>query len=203
MHQIEWFKVWFFENFLGRGSPSPSPDPSPRFFSGFALGSGFALNSRALRALDSGFALDTRALCALDSGFALNFRLGTLVWPPPNKFLDPPLIQTRFLCCFHHNQIRCTLELRNQLRATNAWAIAWQPHHDFCTWPLYIASLLIQVIHALTNIESAYMQTRCWWLSHHNRGWWTCKYKRNYLGQHANHAWPKRWQSPQEFCDQS
>ena len=49
MHQNEWFQVWFFKNFLGRGSPSPSPDPSPRFFSGFALGSGFALNSRALR----------------------------------------------------------------------------------------------------------------------------------------------------------
>ena len=83
MHQNEWFQVWFFKNFLGRGSPSPLPRPLPRFFSGFALVSGFALNSRALRALDSGFALDTRALRALDSGFALNFRLRTLVWPPP------------------------------------------------------------------------------------------------------------------------
>ena len=44
MHQNEWFQVWFFKNFLGRGSPSPlpiplldrapSPDPSP------ALGGG-------------------------------------------------------------------------------------------------------------------------------------------------------------------
>ena len=76
----------------GGAHRAPSPDPSPRFFSGFALGSGFALNSRALRALDSGFALDNRALRALDSGFALNFRLGTLVWPPQNKFLDPPLV---------------------------------------------------------------------------------------------------------------
>ena len=85
------FKFDFSKIFWGGAHRAPSPDPSPRFFSGFALGSGFALNSRALRALDSGFALDTRALRALDSGFALNFRLGTLVWPPQNKFLDPPL----------------------------------------------------------------------------------------------------------------
>ena len=97
MHQSEWFQVCFFKNFLGRGSPSPLPRPLPRFFSGFALGSGFALNSRALRALDSGFALDTQALCALDSGFALNFRLGILVWPPPqSKFLDPPVGPTNW-----------------------------------------------------------------------------------------------------------
>ena len=85
------FKFDFSKIFWGGAHRAPSPDPLPRFFSGFALGSGFALNSRALRALDSGFALDTRALRALDSGFALNFRLGTLVWPPQTKFLDPPL----------------------------------------------------------------------------------------------------------------
>ena len=44
--------------FWGGAHRAPSPDPSPRFISGFALGSGFALNSRALRALDSGIALD-------------------------------------------------------------------------------------------------------------------------------------------------
>ena len=77
------FKIDFSKIFWGGAHRAPSPDPSPRFFSGFALGSGFALNSRALRALDSGFALDSRALRALDSGFALNFRLGILVWPPP------------------------------------------------------------------------------------------------------------------------
>ena len=85
------FKFDFSKIFWGGAHRAPSPDPSPRFFSGFVLGSGFALNSRALRALDSGFALDTRALRALDSGFALHFRLGTLVCPPKNKFLDPPL----------------------------------------------------------------------------------------------------------------
>ena len=81
-----------FQKFSGEGLTEPPPQtPPPRFFSGFALGSGFALNSRALRALDSGFALDTRALRALDSGFALNFRLGTLVWPPPkiNSWIRP------------------------------------------------------------------------------------------------------------------
>ena len=41
-----------FEKFSGEGlTEPPSPDPSPRYVSGFALGSGFALDSRALRAL--------------------------------------------------------------------------------------------------------------------------------------------------------
>ena len=84
------FKFDFSKIFWGGAHRAPSPDPSLRFFSGFALGSGFALNSRELRALDSGFALDTRALRALNSGFALNFRLGTLVWPPKtNSWIRP------------------------------------------------------------------------------------------------------------------
>ena len=97
------FKFDFSKIFWGGAHRALSPDPSPRFFSGFALGLGFALNSRALRALDSGFTLDTRALRALDSGFALNFRLGILVWPPKvNSWIrqctgewvgtDPPLL---------------------------------------------------------------------------------------------------------------
>ena len=92
------FKFDFSKIFWGGAHRAPSPDPSPRFFSGFALGSGFALNSRALRALVSGFALDTRALRALDSGFALNFRLGTLVWPPKkiNSWIRPWVY--RFSC---------------------------------------------------------------------------------------------------------
>ena len=58
-----------FQKFSGEGLTEPPPQTHPpAFFSGFALGSGFALNSRAFR--------------ALDSGFALNFRLGTLVRPP-------------------------------------------------------------------------------------------------------------------------
>ena len=119
MHQNEWFQVWFFKNFLGRGSPSPLPRPLSRFFSGFALDSSFALNSRALRALNSGFALETRALRALDSGFALYFRLGTFWFGPPQKkkkipgsapdlksleiissllmYLDPEILHSTFL----------------------------------------------------------------------------------------------------------
>ena len=85
------FKFDFSKIFWGGAHRASSPDPSPRFFSGFALGSGFALNSQALRAFESGFALDSRALRALDSGFALNFRLKTWFGPPQNKFLDPPL----------------------------------------------------------------------------------------------------------------
>ena len=48
------FKFDFSKIFWGVAHRAPSPDPSPRFFSGFALGSGFALNSQALCAFDSG-----------------------------------------------------------------------------------------------------------------------------------------------------
>ena len=88
------FKFDFSKIFWG-GLTEPLPRPFPRFFSGFTLGLGFALNSQALRALDSGFALDTRALRALDSGFALNFQLGTLVWPPKiNSWIRPCSVVT-------------------------------------------------------------------------------------------------------------
>ena len=52
------FKFDFSKIFWGGAHRAPSPDPSPRFFSGFALGSGFALNSRALHAIGSGFVLN-------------------------------------------------------------------------------------------------------------------------------------------------
>ena len=77
------FKFDFWKISWGGAYRAPSPDPSPVCFSGFALGSGFALNSQALRAFDLGFALDTRALRALDSGYALNFGSENMVWPPP------------------------------------------------------------------------------------------------------------------------
>ena len=48
------FEFDFSKIFWGGAHRAPSPDPSPRFFSGFALSSGFALNSQALRAFDSG-----------------------------------------------------------------------------------------------------------------------------------------------------
>ena len=46
------FKYEFSKIFWGGGSPSPLPRLLPRSISGFALDSGFALNSRALRSLD-------------------------------------------------------------------------------------------------------------------------------------------------------
>ena len=64
------FKFEFSKNFWGGAHRAPSPDPSPRFFSGFALGSGFSpqfsgasrirlglqpSSSKALRTLSSGF----------------------------------------------------------------------------------------------------------------------------------------------------
>ena len=70
------FKFEFSKIFWEGAHRAPSPDPSPRFFSGFALGLDFALNSQAL--------------CAFDSGFALNFRLENLVWPPKiNSWIRP------------------------------------------------------------------------------------------------------------------
>ena len=76
------FKFDFSKIFWGGAHGASSPDPSPSFFSGFALSSGFVLDSQALRAFDSGFALDSRALRAFVSGLALNFRLDSMVWPP-------------------------------------------------------------------------------------------------------------------------
>ena len=78
------FKFDFSKIFWGGAHRAPSPDPSPRFFSGFAL------NSRALRALDSGFALDTRALRALDSGSPSTFDWGPWFGPPKiNSWIRP------------------------------------------------------------------------------------------------------------------
>ena len=76
------FKFDFSKIFWGGAHQAPSTDPFPRFFSGFALGLGFALNSLALRALDSGFAVDTWALRAIDSGFAPTFDWGSWFGPP-------------------------------------------------------------------------------------------------------------------------
>ena len=56
--RLQGFKLKFSKIFWGGAHRDPSPNPSPRSISGFALGSGFALNSRALRALASGFALN-------------------------------------------------------------------------------------------------------------------------------------------------
>ena len=54
--RLNYLKFEIPKIFWGGAHRALSPDPSPRSFSGFALDSGFALKSRALRALDSGFA---------------------------------------------------------------------------------------------------------------------------------------------------
>ena len=54
--RLNYLKFEISKFFWGGAHRAPSPDPSPRSFSGFALDSGFALKSRALRALVSGFA---------------------------------------------------------------------------------------------------------------------------------------------------
>ena len=90
MHQNEWFQVRFFKNFLGRGSPSPLPRPLPRFFSGFALGSGFALNFQALRAFDSGFALDSWKCRKLRGHVRPSVGIVGGGLNPPRSFFNPP-----------------------------------------------------------------------------------------------------------------
>ena len=73
-----------FQKFSGEGLTEPLPRPLPPFFfSDFALGLGFALNSRALRALDSGFTLDSRG--ASRPRFGLRPQLS--IW---NHGLAPP-----------------------------------------------------------------------------------------------------------------
>ena len=119
------FEFDFSKIFWGGARRTPSPDPSPRFFSGFALGSGFAVNSRAHRALDSGFALDTRALRALDSGFALNLRLGILIWPPQSKFLDPPVMLRR------SHMYRMGKGIEIQVYSTQAYEISFDSEKPF------------------------------------------------------------------------
>ena len=86
------FKFDFSKIFWGGAHRAPSPDPSPDFSraspsvraSPSILGR-FALSTRASPSIFGRFAPSIR-------GFALNFRFEDLVWPPQNKFLDPPLV---------------------------------------------------------------------------------------------------------------
>ena len=92
MHQNEWFQVWFFKNFLGRGSPSPLPRPLPPLFLGlrprFGLRPQFSGASRPRLGLFPSilghFAPSIRASPS-------TFDWGPWFGPPKNKFLDPPL----------------------------------------------------------------------------------------------------------------
>ena len=90
MHQNEWFQVWFFKNFLGRGSPSPLPRPPPPAFSRASpsvqaspsiLGR-FAPSTRASPSILGRFAPSIRALPS-------TFDWGSWFGPPQSEFLDP------------------------------------------------------------------------------------------------------------------
>ena len=91
MHQIEWFQVWFFKNFLGRGSPSPLPRPLPPFFLGlrprFGLRPQFSGASRPRLGLRPQYSGASR----LRFGLRPQLSIVDLVWPPQSKILDPPL----------------------------------------------------------------------------------------------------------------
>ena len=90
VHQNDWFQVRFFKYFLGTGSPSSFLRPLPRFFSGFALGSGFALNSQALRAFDSASPSILGRFAPVNRASPSTF--DWITWfGLQNKFLDPPI----------------------------------------------------------------------------------------------------------------
>ena len=74
------FKCDFLKIFLG--GDHRAPDLCPRFFSGFALGLDFALNSQALRALDSGFASILGRVALSIRASPLTFDWGPWFGPP-------------------------------------------------------------------------------------------------------------------------
>ena len=109
MQQNEWFQVRFFKNFLGRGSPSPLPRPLPPFFLGlrprFGLRPQFSGASRLRIGLRPRFSGASRPRFGLRPQLSVE----NLVWPPQNKFLDPPLAQVSL----RHERLRFCL--------TEAW----------------------------------------------------------------------------------
>ena len=90
MHQNEWFQVWFFKNFLGRGSPSPLPRPLPPLFLGlrprFGLRPQFSGASRPRLGLRPRYSGASRPRFGLRPQLSIG-DLGLA--PPKNKFLDP------------------------------------------------------------------------------------------------------------------
>ena len=101
MHQNEWFQDWFFQNFLGRGSPSPVPRPLPPFYLGLSP------SIRASPSILGRFAPSTRTSPSILGRFAPSIRASpsTFDWrswfgpPPQSKFLDPPVSTWSFPTC--------------------------------------------------------------------------------------------------------
>ena len=144
-----------FQKISGEGlTEPPSPDPSPRFFSGFALGSGFALNSRAHRALDSSFALDTRALRALGSGFALNSRA--------HRALDSNFaLDTRALRALDSGfALLLSIGDLGLAPKINSWIRQWLNHvkkRGKRVWPTTLQKLFVFHFEELSNILTLMM----------------------------------------------
>ena len=99
IYQNEWFQVWLFKNFLGRGSPSPPQTPPP-FFLG--LHPRFGLRPQFSGASRPRLRLRPRFSGASRPRFGLRPQLsnGDLdLAPPQSKFLDPPVLSGHFLVC--------------------------------------------------------------------------------------------------------
>ena len=119
MHQNEWFQVWFFKNFLGRGSPSPLPRPLPPLFLG--LRPRFGLRPQFSGASRPRLGLRPRYSGASRPRFGLRPQLsiGDLGLAPQNKFLDPPL--------FIFNSTQLHLHFKRHLHLK--WPVVHQQLH--------------------------------------------------------------------------
>ena len=106
MHQNEWFQDWFFQNFLGRGSPSPLPRPLPPFYLGlrprFGLRPQFSGASRPRLGLHPRFSAASRPRFGLRPQLSIGDL--DLAPPPQSQFLDPPVL-TFFLVTFEQWEI--------------------------------------------------------------------------------------------------
>ena len=102
-----------FQKICGEKLTEPPPQTPPPFILGlcrFAVGLGFALDPRTLR--------------ALDSGFALNFPLENLGPPPPINSWIRPCFSGIIRICLRNRQFNCT-------------TLSWCSHHEIESVALY------------------------------------------------------------------
>ena len=115
MHQNEWFQVWFFKNFLGRGSPSPLPRPLPPLFLGLRPRFG-------LRPQFSGASRPRLGLCPRQLGrFAPSIQASpsTFDWGP---WFGPPKINSWIRPCSYYTYMnRVTLTLEHHVIVEHCW----------------------------------------------------------------------------------
>ena len=176
LHQ---FRFDFSKNFWGGVHRTPSPDPSPDLVSGYALVSGFALKTRALRTLDSGFSLSLHAVLGnrsrynsyihpcLVTSFHITFRWGMILstrWrfapeispsektlPPLENFLPTPMVVT-----YH-------------IHATSKHSCITYYH---LSHPCHIQTFMYHILSSLTSMSHPNIHVSHIIISHHPRRSW-------------------------------